>query len=315
MIFHSTDLTIAQTTPSIHKDAELILERAHTVSQQLGIADDQGYRHHTTMTNYLYVDAPVDKMVNAVVTYDVLYYFDDVFGEDTAKGATPDFKHLMAVWSGRESPPEGEGSIAKLYRSVGHISSSIRNDCPEGFFARYTQSIVEHLSYSLQSLPYVSVEEYIAIRLQTGGMLPVLDLIEYTHSLYLDAQTLQQVPSLTDLRRQCALIGALSNDLFSYAKEQHSDYNLVNAYLRTGEATDYADAVHQSIRRVNALHQSFKETLITARAEIARSSPSSADLGERYVAALEVIIASCYHWQKRTGRYVHEGNVFGDMRG
>ena len=51
--------------------------------------------------------------------------------------------------------------------------------------------------------------------------------------------------------KQCALIAVLSNDVFSYAKEKHSDYNLINAFLITGEAANYKEAVMKSIKIVN----------------------------------------------------------------
>ena len=315
MTFTSRDLTISTTTPSVHREADRILREAGRVSADLGIIAEGLHHHHTTMTNYLYVDAPVDKMVNAVVTYDVLYYFDDFFGEDTNGGLLPDFKDILAVWSGAapatSAPHPG---LHRLYNAIAHISASIRNDSPTHFFEKYTRSITEHLSYSLREVPYSTVEEYVTIRLYTGGMLPVIDLIEYTHSLYLDDEALRKVPALEQLRNECALIGALSNDIFSYAKEKHSAYNLINAYLRSGEAKGFQEAVRLSIRQVNDLHAAFGQTVARARREMKRLHGSELELVHRYVKALEVIIASCYHWQKQTGRYRHPENVFADMR-
>ena len=312
--FSSTSLSISRTTPRVHPAAQEILRRARAVSRELGIVDNDLYRHHTTMTNYLYVDAPVERMVNAVVTYDVLYYLDDFYGEDTKTGIQPDFRAILGVWTGQRTAADfADDACAKLYRAVEYIATAIRRDSPAEFFARYTQSVVEHLSYALQDRPFRTVAEYVDIRLRTGGMLPVLDLIEYTEGLYLNEELTTAVPALRELRRTAALIGALSNDIFSYAKERHSDYNLVNAYLKTGEAATFEEAVERSVTLVNNLHAEFDAWTRVARSQV-QSMEQGAGVVGRYLRALEVIIASCYHWQKSTDRYRHPENVFEDMR-
>ncbi len=275
MEFTSTSLTISNTKPEIHKDATHILKEAKSVSKELGVIDDNLYKHHTTMTNHLYIDAPISKMINAVVTYDVLYFIDDFFGEDTNDGLQPDFKKILEIWTGNSSHSRSSNfKIDNLYKSISYISDSIKKDCPSYFFNKYTQSITEHLSYSLKVIPYTTVDEYIAIRLYTGGMFPVIDLIEYMHSIYISSEIINKVPSIIKLREQCALIGALSNDLFSYAKEKHSNYNLINAYLISKEADNYYDAVNKSIIKVNDIHAEFESTLLQTSQESIKLTPT-----------------------------------------
>lgn len=315
MKFKSTSLTISNTKFKIHKDATHILKEAKSISKKLGVIDNNLHRHHTTMTNYLYINTPINKMINAVVTYDVLYFIDDFFGEDTSSGLQLNFKKILNIWSGNtEFASSSNTKVNDLYKSISYISSSIKKDSPSYFFKKYTQSITEHLAYSLNTTPYTTVDEYIATRLYTGGMYPVIDLIEYMHSIYLSKDILNKTPSIIKLRKQCALIGALSNDIFSYAKEKHSNYNLINAYIISKEAKDYNDAVKKSIMKVNFIYSEYNATLIETSKEIKELIPSQKSIILKYIDALNIIIASSYHWQKNTDRYKHPENVFEDMK-
>jgi hypothetical protein len=191
----------------------------------------------------------------------------------------------------------------------------LREDSPQSFFEKYTNSVIEHLSFSLNEKKYNTVNEYISIRSKTGGMDLLINLIEYVHSIYLSKEMMNNKDlSIKELQTQCALIGALSNDIFSYAKEQHSDYNLINAYLTTGEATNYSQAVTKSINRVNDIHSDFQLTMKNAKRKSVSLPLKEKLIVEKYFKALDVIVASSYHWQKSTNRYYHPQNVFEDMK-
>lgn len=315
MNFNTSNLTISNTTLSIHKNATIISEKAKKISKKLGIIDEEFYTDHSTMTNYLYTNSPTDKMVNILVTYNVLYFLDDFFGEDTNDGSMPSLEKILEIWNGEKEYNCDNIKINRLYKSINFISEILRNDSPDSFFKKYTNSIVEHLSFSLIEKKYNTVDEYISIRLMTGGMYPVIDLIEYANSNYLTEEIINDNEiSLKKLSKQCALIGALSNDLFSYAKEKHSDYNLINAYLITGEATNYIDAVSKSISKVNIIHANFEVTINSTRQKLISYNLNKKLIIESYLNSLETIVSSSYHWQKDTNRYKHPDNVFEDLK-
>ncbi|MFK7787362.1 MAG: terpene synthase family protein [Crocinitomicaceae bacterium] len=315
MTFYSSNLTISNTDVYVHTAAGEISEKAKNISKELDIIDTNLYQGHSTMTNYVYIDAPIEKMVNVLVNYDVFYFLDDFFGEDTNTGQFPNLGKLFKIWNGEETHESNQTKVDRLYRSISYVSQALREDSPSSFFKRYTRSVIEHLDFSLSKKHYSSVDEYISIRLRTGGMFLLIDLIEYVHSIYLSPEIRNNESlSIQELQEQCALIGALSNDLFSYAKEKHSDYNLVNAYLVTHEAKSYPEAVIKSIQRVNDIYSDFQSTMERAKANIARLSKDEQKIVSKYFEALEVIVASSYHWQKVTNRYYHPENVFEDMK-
>jgi hypothetical protein len=202
-----------------------------------------------------------------------------------------------------------------LYTSINYISKKIKEDSPDVFFQKYTNSVIKHLDFSLNEKKYSTVNEYIAIRLITGGMYPVIYLIEYVHSIYLSEEIIHNEGlHIKEVQEKCALIGALSNDVFSYSKEKHSDYNLINAYLITGEAANYKQAVIKSIDRGNDIHADFQLTIQSARNNSESLELNEKLIVEKYFDALDVIVSSSYHWQKRTNRYYHPENVFEDMK-
>lgn len=315
MTFNSSNLTISKTEIYIHKEANAILQKARIVSEKLGIIEEDLYRGHSTMTNYLYINSPIQKMVNALVTYDVFYFLDDFFGEDTNTGQLPDLTKILEIWKGEKTHHSKNTKIDKLYASIGYISMALREDSPQSFFKKYTNSVIEHLSFSLTKKKYTTVNEYIAIRLMTGGMYPVMNLIEYVHSIYLTKEMINNNELyIKELQEQCALIAALSNDIFSYAKEKHSNYNLINAYLITEEASSFSEAVSKSIRMVNDIHTNFQLTLKKSKSKLNTLLLEDKLIVEKYINALKVIVASSYHWQKITNRYYHPENVFEDMK-
>lgn len=315
MEFHSTNLTISTCELYIHNDADIIAEKAKAISEKLEITKEDLYAGHSSMTNYIYTDAPIAKMVNVLVTYDVLFFLDDVFGEDTNMGQLPDAKEIIEIWRGEKMHSSDTNEIQKLYESISYISNRLREDSPKKFFEQFTKTVMNHLYYSLNTKKYTTVNEYITIRLETSGMYLPIDLIEYVHSIYLTEEIRKdETLLLKQLCEQCALIGALANDIFSYSKEKHSDYNLINAYLITKEAANYNQAVIKSIDNVNSIHSQFKSTMTKARQAMDCLPFEDQHTVNSYLKSLEVIVASSYHWQKSSTRYYHSENVFEDMR-
>lgn len=313
--FESTNLHISKTPFFMHEDAEVILNKAKEISMRLGIVDEELYRNHSTMTNYLYVDGTIERMVNTLVTYDAFYFLDDFFGEDTVEEETVDLKRILKLWEGEHVEASNEDQkVSSLYQSIAYIGKVVRNDSSEVFFTKYTKSIKDHLYYVLGEIPFKTVAEYIEIRLHTSGMLPVLDLMEYVNDNYVTNDLEGKLPLLQSLKITCALIGGLSNDLFSYAKEKHSKYNLINAFLQTKEASTYEEAVMKAIEIVNELYFRFEREMIQAQRKVEEFDSKNQSVILKHLKGLKVVVSACYHWQLETRRYRHSENVFEDLR-
>ena len=70
----------------------------------------------------------------------------------------------------------------------------------------------------------------------------------------------------------------------------------------------------KSINRVNDVHADYMLTMKNARSKSESLSFNEKLMIDTYFDALDVVVASSYHWQKITNRYFHIENVFEDMK-
>lgn len=62
-------------------------------------------------------------MVDALVCNDTLYFLDDLFGEDTNTGETPNFQLLLTIWkeSKNDSIPSANNKINNFYNAIAFV--------------------------------------------------------------------------------------------------------------------------------------------------------------------------------------------------
>lgn len=310
--YQSTALSIAQTKQQLHPQASYILEKSTAIAKELGIYDGVLYEGHHTMAPYLFVNADAERVIDATVWFGSLYYFDDFFGEDTAHAVKADFDILFKAWmTGKYEPITDYQSLNNLYGAIAYASHRIQTQSPKAYFKRYTEGLTQHLQHSLKPTDYTTIEEYIASRVHFGGMYPTIGMIEFTHDSFINPLFFELIPGLRAAKDACALIGALSNDIISYHKECHSKFNLLNAYLETGEAKNLDESIKKSIQLVNQIHEDFKASYETALKTIKKFEHKDARI---YLDGLERLVAASYHWQVSTNRYRSSDNVFSDLK-
>lgn len=310
--YHSTQLTIAKTLQELHPKSSYILDQSTTIAKELGIYESSLYEGHHTMAPYLFVNADAERVIDATIWFGSLYYLDDFFGEDIEHEIKADFNVLFDAWmTGKYEPITNYAPLNNLYRSIAYASKRIQEQSPKAYFERYTKGLQQHLYHSLHPAEYTTVEEYIATRMHSGGMYPTIGMIEFAYDIFLEASLLETMPGLREAEDASVLIGALSNDIFSYHKEAHSKYNLLNAYLETGEAENIDEAIEKAILLVNKIYEDFKTAYNIAK-EIADIQNNKEV--RIYLDGLNVIVAASYHWQVSTNRYRSVDNVFSDLK-
>lgn len=180
-------------------------------------------------------------------------------------------------------------------------------DCAEHWIPRFKQSFLNHLlscTYTGQETgeqEQLTVEQFITLREQDGGMYPMIDLIEPALGIYLPDEVLQH-ETIKQLSLLTCRLGCLSNDIFSYEREvlrQGTRFNLIRVIM-DNEACTFAEALHGSISIINRDSAMF--------VELANNLPSfgNEQLDEKvhqYVMALQDQIIATYHWQLSTNRY------------
>jgi len=311
----SKQLLISNTELKKHRQIDQILEKAKSRTLSMDLVLSKHYDAYSTMCAYLYANADYKKVVDATIFFNILYFIDEVYGEDTTTlSELPDTSTLRSIWESGDMDidiPE----IKKLAVGMQKIKRSISKNSNSDFISKLGVTLKEHLTHVLNPTNYNSLDEYIHSRVHFSGMLLPIDLIEYTYNNYLP----KKLPSIIKtnlnlLQQRCAEIGALSNDIFSYPKEKHSQFNLINVLIKLGKATDLEDAILKSIEIVNKKYVDFKETKASFTSMFADNNAPYKDQIFEYLQKLEDIIAGSYHWQVNTKRYTHKDHFFVELK-
>ncbi|MEM6687620.1 MAG: hypothetical protein AAF617_17715 [Bacteroidota bacterium] len=314
-LLYSTSLDISNTTYTVHPSVDEILIQTATLAKELGIYESTLYEGHHTMSPYLFTSASPSRVVDATLWFGTLYYLDDFFGEDIQQEIAPDFDILLTCWmNGTYNGTETHAGLRNLYTSLAYCSHQIQKNSPHAFFENYTKGLLAHLKHSINPTEYTSVDEYITSRIHFGGMYPTMGMIEYTENLYVTEAMYTAIPDLQKIQKDCALIGVLSNDIISYHKEKHSQFNLLNAYINMNTVDDIEEAARLAIDVVNAVYHSFETHLQSILTQVNQFDSITKQTVTRYVNGLSNIVSASYHWQIRTNRYRSEENIFADLR-
>lgn len=240
-ILHQKLLTISKTQKYIHNDIDFIIIEAEKQCNTLNIIYDYiKYKNYDTMSSYLYV-------IITTVFFNMLFYIDDIYGEDiTSKCSKLDIKIIIDIWKNGKINKEKEFlQLNDLFESMLYLRNIILEKSNIYFFERLTNYLIEHIKHTLIPKKYFNLTYYIDTRKHFGGMYPTLIMIEFVYECYLNKETIKKVSELNNI---VAKIGALSNDIFSYPKEKHSDFNLINVLVKIKKAKNINESIYKSIK-------------------------------------------------------------------
>jgi hypothetical protein len=320
--FNSKQLTISTIEITYHPAIKDILRSTSRLTKELNIQLEQVYSAHTSMTAFLYPNSGKYRLVIANVLYDFLYYIDDLFGEDIEVSETekrPSLTEMMQIWKTGKLNTDSEEyksspTIQNIYNALLWIRTKLFQSSEPAFFKKLSKLLFEHLKEQLEPKDYDTVEEYIMLRRRFGGMYPVVFLVEYCNNRYLESDTLAKLPSLQKAIDACADIGGLSNDVFSYPKESHSKFNLINSYLVAHPEMTMQEAVQNSIDVVNDCHFEFDQAIIQLQTEV-KSLPIKEQVTVlQFANGLKDILSASYHWQFVTQRFRHDNHILEDLK-
>lgn len=317
MVFNSTDLIISQTQYIVHKDMKLILRKTKEISKKLGIIyDDNKYLDYTTMSVYCFPVGLTKKVVDICVLNNLLFYIDDLFSADArVTDDIPSIDDLVNAWNKHEFNTSYKNEqINTTLRVIGHMSNTIQKNSNPKFFQRLSANLYLHLVEALNPTPYKTIKEYTDARMYFSGMVPTLNFIEYVNNVYITPDFRKQFPAISIAERIAIDIGGLANDIISYPKEKHTEFNLINAYIKTNEANNFDEAIRKSIDLVNKIYDEFKNVITTSFKQIEDLNLQDKNTITLYLHGLEHIVAATYHWQLYTHRYNHPEHFLADMK-
>jgi len=309
-------LLISERKLEPHSKIKEILQKSEDISKQLGIVLEDYYSGYDTMSSYLYPDGNVSNVIDVTVFYNILYYFDELFGEDTKKSTyIPSMNDILKIWlTGKiEGKNSNKKEIIGLVNGMNKIKE-ILNKADSRLANRIQISLMKHLKDSLQPKDFNNIDEYIETRLEFSGMFLTIDMMQYIYEIYLEEVLLQKIPSLNKARILSVELGALSNDIFSFPKETDSQFNLINVIMKLDKC-DVTKAIDKSIELVNKKYLEFKMNINnTIKGIDIKLSSDEIIIVKKYIKGLLDIVSASYYWQLSTKRYKNPLHFFLDMK-
>jgi hypothetical protein len=322
-VFHSNQFTISNLPVECHPKIDTILSATGRLSKALNIQlEKDSYAAHTNMTAYLYPKSEIYRIVLVNVFYDLLYYIDDIFGEDIQGfdlAEQPDLQEIMSIWfTGNINPDYYQNvkspRIKSICTAVHWTRTKFSQSCEPEFFQVLSNALFEHLKEQLQPEPYTNLRSYISSRRKFSGMYIAIHLIEYCYRCYLTKDILEKAPSLQVVIDKCADISGLGNDIISYPKEKHSKLNLINVLLDLKVVQTFNEAIQTSIDLVNELHVEVNEAIAKIQIEIQVLDNEDRAKVLKFIEGINSILSASYHWQLVTQRYRHKDHILVDLR-
>ncbi|MFK0120505.1 terpene synthase family protein [Streptomyces sp. NPDC090994] len=258
-----------------------------------------------------------DTGIRVLITQWTMWYFnlDDHF-EDGAAGASAvaadraaaPLRRLVDAARHREPLPAPEDPLQRaladlLERTAQHMAPVQFGELLAHLDDYFTSLVVESDYRARGVLP--GVDSYIALRRDTGPVLPLLDFVEQAESVRLPAR-FYGTPEYTEMIGCAADIASWINDLCSVSKEldRPDAYNLV-VLLHRLEGMSLQDAAGETLNRIEQRVTVLKQALRQAAGPTGTGGPYT--VGEK--AALRtwadglLSFQSHVEWYLRHGRY------------
>lgn len=280
--------------------------------------------HYVTCAMFLFPQATLDKILLLSKNYAVDFYLNDTMGRE-AKPTTEEKQRLYEIRDrlaalGDSLAAVGDISLAE--KANIEVLSEMSKTTPiawfNGFLRLYLYHIeVAHKSYDAASLGYVqAIEEYIDMRCYISGMPHTVSLIEYANGVYLNWDVLKASGVAEDIQKinwTVSLVGALTNDLFSFEKEvidHKTDSNLVvlialnNFRMGLKESIQIAGSI---IRNLLSDYQVLLERIRKNASELSAGDMADLDV---YLTGLKYVLQACWMWQANTKRYKRRDSIW-----
>lgn len=304
----SRKLSISNTELKKHEEIGNILDLAKTRTAKLDLILPQYYDNYASMSAYLYPDAPASRVIDITVFFNILYFVDEVYGEDSSNlDSVPDSKSLLSIWLDADLDKDIP-YLKKIESGMHTLKKKMIHNSNLKFITKLENTLKAHLKHVAEPFDYRTVDEYIKSRVYFSGMELSIDMIEYAYDEYTDKFDFEITKRLKKLKWLCSEIGALSNDIFSYPKEKHSRFNLVNAILFATDIGSIEESITEGIVLVNKKHTEFKLLTNQLKNKYNRNTALI-----NYLMRLEDIISGSYHWQINTGRYLSKEHFIEEL--
>src|SRR6185437_15322289 len=308
--------------PAISNLKQLTLQFAEQYAILLPHAES-----YITCVMFLFPHATLDKIIPLSKNYAIDFYLNDTMGRET-QPTEKERQHLYEIRArlfayGSRLDPERTQSLPE--RANIEVLAQISYAAPAEWFDRFLESYLLHIDVAHKTRDATSggaiqtVEEYIGVRREISGMPHTVTLIEYSTDTYLDWPELQRAGIADELEKindAVSLIGALTNDLFSFEKEvidHRSDSNLIPVIILNNFRMKLHEAIQVASAIIKNLLIDYTKSLHAIREKLDLSERLSGEQKHHvyvYLDGLKAVLQACWMWQKSTKRYKRKFSIW-----
>lgn len=275
--------------------------------------------YYITCSLYLFPKAAFERILLISKLFAVDFYLNDTMGRD----AQPTDQERQRLYEIRDRLARlgydlnTTGAISTAEKANIEVLELMSRESPDTWFIPFLQSYLKHIdaahrSNDVAGLGYISgVDEYVEARRVISGMPHTVSLIEYANGTYLDWELLREAGLDVPMHRinwTVSVIGALTNDLFSFEKEvidKGSDANLLpilvmnNFRMKLSEAIGLAGSI---IRDLLTDYSTLGDE-ISRHLNAGAIAPDRRSIVDAYLKGLKTVLQTCWLWQATTMRY------------
>ncbi|HEX2914762.1 MAG TPA: hypothetical protein VH186_28480 [Chloroflexia bacterium] len=288
------------------------------------------FEQYCTMNGFLFPDTSIERLVAIGNFNNLLFYIDDIAAAENAGSASGYAEELkvngscvsietierwISIFETGQLPPH----VTPLERAFADVRKQfldISGDNTE-WYQRFLVSGAHYFRKTSRAHAHLpgdtalNLDKYIAWREHDSGMYPVIDLIEFACDLRIPEEVINS-PVVSRLRLNCARIGGLMNDVFSYQKEtiiEGNRFNLVNLILEKDKC-GLKTAAEAAMEVVNSCTFDF----IKHENQISGWDAAICAAVRKYVEGMKNQINATWYWQMFTNRYRSPDSPFVELR-
>lgn len=261
--------------PSLHaKEAEA---EAEAWAKEYGIWLPGISQDTNTMGAYLNSNAiSVERLADINKFYLVLFYVDDMFGNDRQANKTPEelaaFKQQInniGKWLGYDAPftPTGD-----LERATYDIFEKIKGNSDPEWFTDFKQVCIEHLLLAVENQnsnhtqQIHTVDSFTETRIKIAGMYTSIMLDQYAINKYVSKEDIKKygyTEKIKSLYFDSSVVCSYFNELFSFEREvidDNTDYNLIAILMLNDDDLSLYESVTAAVNLTNFHIERFSAT-------------------------------------------------------
>ncbi|KAB8236095.1 terpene synthase family protein [Aspergillus alliaceus] len=241
-----------------------------------------------------------------------VFPFDDMFDNGGLKDDPVQAQQLVNSLlagmrnDGAASDNNEDNPLVHVHNSVWH---RLTRASPIGVQRRFAKAMRDYCSGAIEQVhncsrdEYPTLDEMLALRRRSSGVLPLFALVEYAHKLDIP-DSVFKTRSVQEIERIGIDLVLLQNDILSYCKEEKEGvaHNMIAICRRAGMPAQMA------FDHIGDMLLTRYRDWYLALADLPSWGEGIDSEVQQYIRGVQNVVRANLHWSFRSGRYFGEAN-------